>query len=115
MTFTVYYLDDEPDLRELISMYLTGIGVSVRTFSDPAEALQACRECRPDLFFIDYRLPGMSGEEVAKQSPEGLTRILISGDINARPSALFAEFLRKPFTLQSLAGLVACYGGPNPG
>jgi DNA-binding response OmpR family regulator len=61
---SVLVVDDEANIRELVSVYLTAAGYSVATASDGAAAVEAARADEPDLIVLDIGLPGMSGAEV---------------------------------------------------
>jgi len=61
---TVLVVDDEANIRELVSLYLTSAGFSVAFAEDGVTALECVRTLRPDLVVLDIMLPGMSGAEV---------------------------------------------------
>jgi DNA-binding response OmpR family regulator len=60
----VLVVDDEANIRELVSVYLTAAGYSVTCVADGAEAVEEVRANQPDLVVLDIGLPGMSGAEV---------------------------------------------------
>jgi DNA-binding response OmpR family regulator len=60
----VLVVDDEANIRELVSVYLTAAGYSVACVSDGAAAVEAVRANKPDLVVLDIGLPGMSGADV---------------------------------------------------
>jgi DNA-binding response OmpR family regulator len=60
----VLVVDDEQNIRELVSLYLTSAGFRVETAANGTEAVSAARELTPDLIVLDIMLPGMSGAEV---------------------------------------------------
>jgi DNA-binding response OmpR family regulator len=60
----VLVVDDEANIRELVSVYLTAAGYSVACVSDGAAAVEAVRADQPQLVVLDIGLPGMSGAEV---------------------------------------------------
>ena len=60
----VLVVDDEANIRELVSVYLTAAGYSVECASDGPEALAAVHASEPSLIVLDIGLPGMSGAEV---------------------------------------------------
>ena len=66
MPLKVYYLDDEKDLCEMFVDYFSNKDVEVTTFTDPLKAIAHSLNHPPDLIFVDYRLPGTTGDEVAK-------------------------------------------------
>ena len=53
--------------RAILARLLEEIGAKVRTAADGATALDMSRRRRPDLVFMDIRMPGMSGEETTRR------------------------------------------------
>ena len=60
----VLVVDDEANIRELVSLYLTAAGYSVSCAADGAAAVEAVKTAEPDLVVLDIGLPGASGAEV---------------------------------------------------
>jgi CheY-like chemotaxis protein len=59
---TVLYVDDEPDIREVVEMSLTlAEDLTVHTCSSGEEALQRAPEVSPDLILLDVMMPNMDG------------------------------------------------------
>ncbi len=63
---TLLLVDDEPDLRESLSIRLKTSGYRVVTASDGLEALKKARSLQPDLILLDLMLPRMDGYKVAR-------------------------------------------------
>jgi DNA-binding response OmpR family regulator len=61
---TVLIVDDEANIRELVSLYLTAAGFSVETAEDGREAIEKVRSLSPDIVVLDIMLPGATGAEV---------------------------------------------------
>jgi DNA-binding response OmpR family regulator len=61
---TVLIVDDEANIRELVSLYLTAAGFSVETAEDGHVAVEKVRSLSPDIVVLDIMLPGMGGAEV---------------------------------------------------
>ncbi|MCG2807107.1 MAG: response regulator, partial [Coriobacteriia bacterium] len=57
-------VDDDPDIRDLISITLKSEGYEVVMAADGASGLAAATVSRPDLILLDYMMPGMNGVEV---------------------------------------------------
>lgn len=57
----VLLVDDEPDLLDLLSLFLSREGFAVRTAESGEEAWQMAQQRRPDLAIVDWMMPGMSG------------------------------------------------------
>ncbi|MBK6726879.1 MAG: response regulator [Xanthomonadales bacterium] len=63
----VLVVDDHDDNRALLAGLLGAVGFEVRTAADGGEALQLWRDWRPQLIWLDKRMPGMDGTEVARR------------------------------------------------
>lgn len=66
MAETILVVDDEPSIREVMSLYLTRDGFNVVTAEDGAEALALARSEDPDLILLDVMLPFRSGLEITE-------------------------------------------------
>ena len=63
----ILVVDDEPNIREVVSLYLRRDGHSVVTASDGEEALKFYQQTEPDLVVLDLMLPKVSGLEVCRR------------------------------------------------
>ena len=115
-------VDDDPSVsravaRDLRRQYGEGYRI-VRAESAP-QALDALREIKlrgeqVAVLLADYRMPGMSGIELAKRlrkhfPPDGLTLVALTGFPDARTAALDGEFqyhLLKPVSADSIVSLL---------
>ncbi len=81
-----YVVDDEPlALRALVRLLLaTGRVEVVGTATDPEAALEALRSTPVDVAFLDIRMPGMTGLELAERLPAGPWVVFVTG--SARPA-----------------------------
>jgi len=103
--FTVYVVDDDPDVRDALNLLLQLRGYRTALF-DSAESF--LRVLRPDIagcLITDIRMPGMSGlelqQELAKRCVQLPVVVLTAhGDVTSARNALRAhavDFLMKPF------------------
>ncbi len=61
----VLYVDDEPDIREIASLALSGVGgLRVTLCSSGSEALAQIPQARPDMVLLDVMMPLMDGPAV---------------------------------------------------
>ena len=107
MATDILVVDDEADIRELVSGILTDEGYAVRTAPDSASALSAIKARKPALVLLDIWMQGggMDGLELldlVKALDADLPVIMISGhgNIETAVSAIKRgayEFLEKPF------------------
>ena len=117
MALEVLVVDDEEDIRELVSGVLEDEGYAVRTAADSTGALEAIKDRRPSLVLLDVWLQGsrLDGlqllQEVKRQDPS-LPVLMISGHGNldtavaaVREGAV--DFIEKPFEAGHLLHLVA--------
>ena len=54
-------VEDEPSIREVVSLYLKRAGYLVAGYADGLDALDALTRQTPDLVIMDVMLPGMDG------------------------------------------------------
>jgi two-component system alkaline phosphatase synthesis response regulator PhoP len=62
----VLVVDDEPDIREIISFNLVKEGYEIETAKNGSEALSKVSSFKPDLVVLDIMMPGMDGVEVCR-------------------------------------------------
>ncbi len=111
---TALVIDDERDIRELLTITLGRMNLDVTTAGSVGEAKARLSERRFDLCFTDMRLPDGSGQEVielvARQYPEmPIAMITAYGNVDAAVVALKAgafDFVSKPVDLAMLRRLV---------
>src|SRR5262249_20509953 len=63
----VLIVDDEPDLRELLTFNLGAVGLRVEAVATGLEAIHATRRGRPAVVILDLMLPDVSGGEVCRR------------------------------------------------
>ncbi|MHC8520921.1 response regulator transcription factor [Rossellomorea sp. H39__3] len=63
MGTNILIVDDEADIRNMISIYLKNEGYEVLEAADALEAFDVLKENRVDLIILDVMMPGMSGVE----------------------------------------------------
>jgi CheY-like chemotaxis protein len=61
---TVLIVDDEPDVRNYLSMILEDAGFNVLTAGDGLEALDIIRDKKPDFVSLDLVMPRWSGQKL---------------------------------------------------
>jgi two-component system response regulator (stage 0 sporulation protein F) len=66
----VLVVDDEADFRQLITFWLESKGYSVLVAGDGEVAIQQVKENKPDVIFMDLRMPVMDGIEAIKKIRE---------------------------------------------
>jgi two-component system, NtrC family, response regulator PilR len=111
---TVLVIDDERDIRELLTITLGRMDLQVDAVGTVTEARRALAERSYDLCFTDMRLPDGNGHEVieliAANHPDmPVAMITAYGNVDAAVNALKAgafDFVSKPVDIQMLRGLV---------
>lgn len=107
---SILVVDDDPDIRKLLTDFLTAEGYMVHTAADGSDAWHMAQGKTFDLALVDIWLPGMSGIKLLKHltdlAPEMLVVI-----ITCRPAFETAvqalkggacDYVVKPFVLDSL-------------
>jgi two-component system cell cycle sensor histidine kinase/response regulator CckA len=112
---TILLVEDEDAVRSPALEFLTGSGYTVLETGDGAQALEQARhyQARIDLVVTDLAMAGMSGSQLA-EALAGLrpdAKVLFVAGFAEHPIgdpgiAGRPTFLRKPFTLRSLAARI---------
>ena len=111
---TVLVVDDERDIRELLTITLGRMDLDVETAANVGDAKKMLAETRYDLCFTDMRLPDGTGQDlielIARDHPETpVAMITAYGNVEAAVDALKAgafDFVSKPVDIHMLRRLV---------
>ena len=109
MESTILVVEDDPQLREIITEALSDEGYTVYEAIDGQLALERLETMAPDLVLSDIRMPRLTGIELAErlqQRRNPIPIVLMSANGNAPPGG-GTTFLAKPFSLDDLVALVA--------
>jgi DNA-binding response OmpR family regulator len=117
MSRVIAVVDDDDELRELLSFVLGKAGFKVQSYSTPGRFFDGIVKVRPDLCLLDVQLPGMDGREmvrVLRSNPEtrGLPVILMTGvavstaDIVRGVDGGADEYFPKPLDLELLVARI---------
>lgn len=60
----VFLIDDDKFVLKAISKKFRPYEIELWTFTDPEEAIKEMEAHKPEIVFLDYNMPGMSGEDV---------------------------------------------------
>ena len=107
-------VDDEPNIRELLSTSLRSAGFEVTAAANGREALDAAEEFQPDLAVLDVMLPDMDGFTVTRRlrsagrhfpvvfltardgTEDKITGLTVGGD----------DYVTKPFSLDEVVARI---------
>jgi len=117
MALEVLVVDDEEDIRELVSGVLEDEGYTVRSAADSTAALEAIKDRRPSLVLLDVwlqgsRLDGLQLLQEVKRHDPSLPVLMISGHGNLDTAVAAiregaVDFIEKPFEAGHLLHLVS--------
>ena len=109
----ILIVDDDNNIAELISLYLTKECYDTRIVSDGEEALRAYAQYNPNLILLDLMLPGMDGYQVCREirSRDNTPIIMLSakGEIFDKVLGLELgadDYIMKPFDSKELVARV---------
>jgi CheY-like chemotaxis protein len=115
---TVLVVDDNPIARATAVDLFTDLGFKVLDGYNGATALKLIKEYpEVGLLFLDVRMPGMNGPEVADAAQKlgPWLKIVFMSGYDDRDVPPRAAFVRKPLDLKTLANAVAAaIGGEAP-
>ena len=107
-------VDDEPNIRDLLSTSLRFAGFSVHAVGNGADAVFAAEKGEPDIILLDVMLPDMSGFNVTKklrsmgidvpvlfltardETEDKITGLTVGGD----------DYMTKPFSLDEIVARI---------
>lgn len=109
----IFIVDDDEDLREVISWALGKEGYAIHSFASPLEALKVLNKGRhhPNLIVVDFHMDEMKGSEfVLKKNEIHFVKdcpvVMISASPqeveDEVPSELYREVITKPIDLEGL-------------
>jgi CheY-like chemotaxis protein len=105
-------VDDDADVREFITTFLSDLGYEVSEAAGGEDALTVLADFKPDMIIVDFAMQGTSGAEtalVAGQRCPGISILFISSFADSeelRSAVGTAPLLRKPFQPAELAAAV---------
>ena len=109
----ILIVDDDVNIAELISLYLTKECFETRIVEDGKEAIEIVEEFEPDLILLDLMLPGMDGYEVCRTIRKmSLVPIIIlsaKGEVFDKVLGLELgadDYIMKPFDSKELVARV---------
>jgi two-component system OmpR family response regulator len=110
----VLIVDDEPNIRDLLSTSLRFAGFSVHAVGNGADAVNAAEKGAPDIILLDVMLPDMNGFSVTKklrsmginapvlfltardETADKVTGLTVGGD----------DYMTKPFSLDEIVARI---------
>ncbi len=110
----VLIVDDEPNIRDLLSTSLRFAGFSVHAVANGADAVNAAEKGNPDIILLDVMLPDMNGFSVTKkirsmginapvlfltardETEDKITGLTVGGD----------DYMTKPFSLDEIVARI---------
>jgi FixJ family two-component response regulator len=106
----IYIVDDDPAIRQLLSMIFSEAGYEVTCFAEGASFLASARAATPACIILDVNIPGQSGLDILKQLnaqdyPAPIFVISGQGDIPTAVEAIrngALDFIEKPFRGQEV-------------
>lgn len=112
----ILVVDDEPDIRTIITRGLENEGYEVSSEGAPKKVIQQYRQGEYDLLLLDIRMPGMSGfelyREIRKIDPRVKVCFITAFEMyydefrKVFPKISVSCFIRKPVTISQLANAI---------
>ncbi|MBQ4642042.1 MAG: response regulator transcription factor [Oscillospiraceae bacterium] len=109
MAISVLIVEDDPNIRELLQLYLEKDGYAVTLASDGGQGLAKFHAIKPDLVLLDVMMPVMDGWAVCRAiRAEGRTPVIMltaKGETDDKVTGLKAgadDYVTKPFEMKEL-------------
>jgi two-component system, OmpR family, KDP operon response regulator KdpE len=118
----ILVVDDDPQIRRVMRVTLTGQGYEVDDVKSGEAALQKLREERFDLVLLDVSMPGMDGLEtcrlIRQQSEIAIVMLTVRDQEADKVAALDAgadDYVTKPFKTSELSARIRAALRRTPG
>ena len=106
----IVLIDDEEDIRKVLSISLQDAGFNVKTAADGTTGLELCKEFAPQIVITDIRMPGLDGLQVlaAVKQKYPDTEVVVAtafGEMDLAIRALqlnASDFITKPISDEAL-------------
>jgi CheY-like chemotaxis protein len=120
----ILVVDDNDDIREMLSLLLGMRGYRVVVAADGEEAIQVAASERPDVILMDVMMPRLNGLEAARRirrNPQlsavpiiGLSAFSdpLAGEAGSDPFR-WSAYLRKPIDMEELERVLGTALSPN--
>jgi FixJ family two-component response regulator len=111
---TVFVVDDDDSIRELLGWLMKREGIAVRTYASAQAFIAECPRDASGCVLLDLHMPGMSGMDLQQHLNEqgiALPLIFLSGQADV-PQAVQAvkrgaiDFIEKPFDYRQIVAVV---------
>lgn len=101
---TILIVDDDEDIREILTMYLENEGYKITVSSNGTQALEYAYAINPDLIILDMMMPDLDGIEVCQELRKTIISPIIFLSSRSSPNekslGLIAggdDYISKPF------------------
>lgn len=109
----IFVIEDDADIREVLSALLSDEGYTVRSWASGVEALAAMDAgTRPDLIVLDLMMPQMDGwqfrvEQRKRPHIADVPVLVVSADGSAKAAAVDADaFMKKPLDVMRMTAVI---------
>jgi len=108
----ILVVDDDPEILAMLRDFLESEGLSIRTASNGAEALEALDDVAPALILLDMRMPVLDGWAFAERFHERALTYPIIVMTAAESARRWAEeigatgYIAKPFDVNELLEII---------
>ncbi len=116
MSKTIFVIDDEKDIQNILEVNLRNSGYTVYTYSSAENALDGLKKRHPDLIILDIMMDGMDGYDFCKhlraqQEYRDIPIIFLSAKSEEFDKVLGLElggddYITKPFGIKEVASRV---------
>jgi two-component system, OmpR family, response regulator MtrA len=114
MSARIAVIDDEPNMRELLTLAFTHAGYDVECAADGAAGLALVRSWSPDLIVLDVMMPKVSGIDLLpslrRVTDAPVVILSARGEVGDKVAGLVHgadDYLSKPFEISELLAHVA--------
>ena len=113
MEKTILIVEDDSNIRELLSLYLEQEGYHIEMAQDGADGLRAFKRVHPDLVLLDLMMPVMDGTQMIRElrtfSKTPVIILTAKGEVFDKVTLLELgadDYITKPFEMREVIARV---------
>jgi len=110
----ILIVDDEPDVGKFFQKILSEEGYRVMSATSGPEALSIIKKIKPEIIFLDIKMPEMDGMETFRRIRKISKKIVVIiitgyGSLKTAKEAMALgayDYVSKPFNLESIKSMI---------
>ena len=106
MAIKIYFLDDETDILDIFKETFSSKDFIISTFNNPNDLIETSKVNKPDLFFLDNKIPHFTADIISKELDPNIPKAIITADVNYKFEMNYIAIFGKPYINEEILNLM---------